>query len=73
MFSFFKRKKAAPETPAPVEPVEQAAPVQAAPAPAPAALPALSSAPAPISSAEPELVIEETAERPTSAAEQKKS
>ena len=74
MFSFFKRKKAAPETPAPVEAVEQAAtpvlPVPtapAAPAPAPAA------APAPVLSAEPELVIEETAERPTTEAEKKKS
>ncbi|WP_313703799.1 signal recognition particle-docking protein FtsY [Massilia sp.] len=78
MFSFFKRKKAAPETPAPVEPVEQAAPVQPAPAPAPAAVPAPAPAftppPAPaLASAEPELVIEETAERPTTAAEQKKS
>ena len=75
MFSFFKRKKAAPETPAPVEPVEQAAtpplPAPAAPAPAPAAAPA--PAPAPALSAEPELVIEETAERPTTEAEKKKS
>ncbi|WP_305821017.1 signal recognition particle-docking protein FtsY [Massilia brevitalea] len=77
MFSFFKRKKAEAETPAPVEPVDSApAPAPAlAPAvsPAPLVTPAPAPAPSPALAAEPALVIEETAERPTSPAEQKKS
>jgi fused signal recognition particle receptor len=74
MFSFFKRKKA-PETPAPVDaaPAPEVAapePAKLAPAPAPA-VPAPVSAPSP--SVEAELFIEETAERPTTEAEKKKS
>jgi len=72
MFSFFKRKKAEAETPAPVEPVvDVPKPAPAPAAPAPIAIP--EPAPAPALSAEPALIIEETAERPTSPAEQKKS
>jgi fused signal recognition particle receptor len=69
MFSFFKRKKAAPE-PAPVE----LAPTPA-PAPAPAIPAPVAQAPAPVLQAAPEvdLFIEETAERPTSEAEKKRS
>ncbi|HEY0060547.1 MAG TPA: signal recognition particle-docking protein FtsY [Telluria sp.] len=85
MFSFFKKKPPAPEippptppappvvqapapvpTPAPAAPVPPAAPAYVAP-PAPAFVPP--PAPAP----EPAPLIEETAERPVSAAEQKKS
>jgi len=71
MFSFFKRKKAA-DTPAPVEPVESAAAPALAPSvpPAPPTPPAI---PEPAPSPAPALVIEETAERPTTPAEQKKS
>ena len=70
MFSFFKRKKAAPEA-APDEVV----PVPAAPVPAPTApAPALTPAPAPAAAIpEAELFIEETAERPTTEAEKKRS
>ncbi len=77
MFSFFKRKKAEAETPAPVESVDSApapAPVPVpAVSPAPLVTPAPAPAPSPALAAEPALVIEETAERPTSPAEQKKS
>ena len=64
MFSFFKRKKAAPE----------ATPDEVVPAPA-APAPALTPAPAPAAAAIPdaELFIEETAERPTTEAEKKRS
>jgi len=72
MFSFFKRKKAEAEIPAPVEPVvDVPKPAPAPAAPAPIAIP--EPAPAPALSAEPALIIEETAERPTTPAEQKKS
>ncbi len=80
MFSFFKRKKAAPETPAEVE--LAAAPPAPAPAPAsvpapaaPPAAPVATPAPAPILHTEPgtDLFIEETAERPTTEAEKKRS
>ena len=68
MFSFFKRKK--PEA----ELAEPAAPVAPSPAPQPVAPPAPApmAAPAPVRLDEGEL-FPETAERPTSAAEQKKS
>jgi len=72
MFSFFKRKKAEAETPAPVEPVE-VAPAPAPLPPAPLAIPEPAPAPSPAPIAEPALIIEETAERPTTAAEQKQS
>jgi fused signal recognition particle receptor len=68
MFSFFKRKKPAPETPAPVEPIAPAAePVAPAPAAAPVAL--QQGAPSePVAELFPE-----TAERPTTEAEKKNS
>jgi fused signal recognition particle receptor len=74
MFSFFKRKKAAPEA-APDEVVPTpAAPAPAPAAPAPALTPALTPAPAPAAAIpEAELFIEETAERPTTEAEKKRS
>src|SRR5687768_15804730 len=67
MFSFFKRKKA-PETPDPADSAAVETMPEAAAAPAPAAVaPALPPLP------EVELFIEETAERPTTEAEKKKS
>jgi len=80
MFSFFKRKKAAPETPAssedmpvadvPVEDMPVEAPSAPAAAPAPAG-PSFTRGLAPVSEAA--LFIEETAERPTTEAEKKQS
>lgn len=80
MFSFFKRKKAAPDA-APDEVVPaQAAPAPFAPPappvpPAPTSAPVLTPPPAPAPAALPEaaLFIEETAERPTTEAEKKRS
>lgn len=72
MFSFFKRKKAAPDTPVAEEAVVQERPAPASP-PAPAPAPAMAPAEAaPIALQEGEL-FPETAERPTTEAEKKQS
>jgi len=83
MFSFFKKKPPAPEIPPPAPPAP--APVADVPAPAPAYVPPAPAyvppapayvppaAPAPVPAPEPAPLIPETAERPGTEAEKKKS
>ncbi|MGX4641715.1 signal recognition particle-docking protein FtsY [Massilia sp. SYSU DXS3249] len=75
MFSFFKRKKASEmPTVADVAPADTAPEPAVATPPAPAPAPAVPApAPAAIAAVEADLFIEETAERPTTEAEKKKS
>jgi fused signal recognition particle receptor len=72
MFSFFKKKPPAPAIPPPVPPAPAVVQPPAA-APAPVYLPPAAPAHVPPPAPEPAPLIEETAERPVSAAEQKKS
>ncbi|MGI4720529.1 MAG: signal recognition particle-docking protein FtsY [Janthinobacterium lividum] len=70
MFSFFKRKKPETQAPEPVVPSVPAPAPQAAPAPAPRSAPAAAPAPVALEGGE---LFPETAERPTTEAEKKRS